>query len=207
MIPAAGIKDQELPIAAKWSGVNHPTVAWRGYLRALMGRDRQPLLGSTGAVRCTEAANRHAVDGQTQLAARRRERHGWRQPAGIAQRGKLRLGRILLDRALRGACRTRCRIEGLLELGDQVLEIVDAARQLVGAPLLCRTRTRSARAPATASASARISGTTAPSVIAVRNACRASSGRTKSAGGGRRPTRCSAARISMMTARRSSSDF
>src|ERR1051326_7147951 len=69
MIPAAGIKDQELPIAAKWSGVTHPTVAWRGYLRALMGRDRQPLLGSTGAVRCTEAANRHAVDGQTQLAA------------------------------------------------------------------------------------------------------------------------------------------
>src|ERR1051326_806198 len=140
MIPAAGIKDQELPIAAKWSGVNHPTVAWRGYLRALMGRDRQPLLGSTGAVRCTEAANRHAVDGQTQLAARRRERHGWRQPAGIAQRGKLRLGRILLDRALRGACRTRCRIEVLLELGDQVLEIVDAARQLDGALLLSGQR-------------------------------------------------------------------
>ena len=43
--------------------------------------------------------------------------------------------------------------------------------------------------------------------MAVRTACSASSGRTKSAGGGWWPTRCSAARISTITARRSSSDL
>ena len=48
---------------------------------------------------------------------------------------------------------------------------------------------RSARSPANASACARMSGTTAPSMIAVRTACKASSGRTRSAGGGCRPTR------------------
>ena len=52
----------------------------------------------------------------------------------------------------------------------------------------------------------RISGSTAPSAIAVRTACSASSGRTSSAGGGCRPMRCRAARISTIAARRSSSD-
>ena len=71
----------------------------------------------------------------------------------------------------------------------------------------CARPSRSARSPAKASACARISGTTAPSVIAVRTACSASSGRTISAGGGCRPMRCSAARISTIVPRRSSSDF
>src|SRR5579859_5892769 len=140
MIAAAGIKDQELPIAAKWAGVNYPAVAWRGDLCALMGGNRKPLLGSTGAVDRAKAANRHAVDRQMQLAARRRKGNRRRQTAGIAQGGKLRLRCVLLDRALQRARRTRCRIEVLLELGDQVLEIVDATRQIDRALLLAGQR-------------------------------------------------------------------
>src|ERR1700761_2933931 len=116
MIAAAGIKDQELPIAAKRAGVNYPTVARGGDLRALVGRDRKTLLGSTGAVRRAETANRHPVDRKMQLAAGCSERHGGRHPPRIAERGKLRLCRVLLDRPRRSPCRARCRIETLLQL-------------------------------------------------------------------------------------------
>ena len=52
-----------------------------------------------------------------------------------------------------------------------------------------------------------MSGSTAPSMMAVRTDCSASSGRTISAGGGCRPIRCRAASTSAITARRSSSDL
>ena len=51
-------------------------------------------------------------------------------------------------------------------------------------------------------ARARNSGTTDPSSIAVRSDCSASSGRTSSAGGVRRPARCSAASTSTISERR-----
>ena len=64
------------------------------------------------------------------------------------------------------------------------------------------SRPSSARSVARVSASARSSGTTAPSSMAVRKAASMSSGWTRIAGGGRRPIRCSAARTSPMTPRR-----
>ena len=51
-----------------------------------------------------------------------------------------------------------------------------------------------------------MSGSTAPSIMAVRTDSSASSGRTIMAGGGRRPMRCSAASTSVITRRRPSSD-
>ena len=66
---------------------------------------------------------------------------------------------------------------------------------------------RSLNSPASDSASLRISGTTAPSSMAARSDSSASSGRTSMAGGGRRPMRWSAARISPITSRRLSSDL
>ena len=60
---------------------------------------------------------------------------------------------------------------------------------------------------ASASTSCRISGSTAPSSMAVRTDCSASSGLAISAGGGRWPMRCSAASTSPITARRPSSDL
>ena len=75
------------------------------------------------------------------------------------------------------------------------------------AAISLRTRSSSARSLASASASCRISGSTAPSSMAVRTDCSASSGLTISAGGGRWPMRCSAASTSPITARRPSSDL
>ena len=43
MIPVAGIKDQELPVGAERTGVNHPAVGRRGYLGAGAGRDGNTL--------------------------------------------------------------------------------------------------------------------------------------------------------------------
>ena len=53
----------------------------------------------------------------------------------------------------------------------------------------------------------RNSGTTDPSSMAVRSDCSASSGRTSSAGGVRRPARCSAASTSTISVRRESSEL
>src|SRR5262249_17710245 len=71
---------------------------------------------------------------------------------------------------------------------------------------LLRTLTRAAMSVARVSACTRISGTTAPRVIAARTARKASSGLTSKAGGWR-PTRWRAAMISTMTAWRRSSDL
>ncbi len=70
--------------------------------------------------------------------------------------------------------------------------------------MVLRSATSSPRSPASFSARPRNSGTTDPSSIAVRSDCSASSGRTSSAGGVRRPARCSAASTSTISARRES---
>ena len=62
------------------------------------------------------------------------------------------------------------------------------------------------RSTASWSAASRRSGTTAPSRIALRTEDRASSGRTRMAGGGRWPIRWRAASTSIKTSRRSSSE-
>ena len=87
------------------------------------------------------------------------------------------------------ATRRRDRAPAVLLVGDLLAE-----------------RIRSARSAASVAASRRMSGRTAPSIMAVRTDCSASSGRTMIAGGGWWPIRCSAARTSAMTARRPSSD-
>ena len=69
-----------------------------------------------------------------------------------------------------------------------------------------RRFTSSPRSVASFSARPRNSGTTEPSSIAVRSDCSASSGRTSSAGGVRRPARCRAASTSTISARRESSE-
>ena len=69
-----------------------------------------------------------------------------------------------------------------------------------------RTLTSSPRSAASFSARPRSSGTTDPSSMAVRSDCSASSGRTSSAGGVRRPARCSAASTSTISERRESSE-
>src|SRR5579863_717102 len=98
MITAAGIEDQELAIAAKRTGVNDPTVAGRGNLRARKGGDRLSSLGSLGPIGGAEVADFCTVDRQVQVAAHGGKRHRGREPTGVLERGKIRPGGILLDR-------------------------------------------------------------------------------------------------------------
>src|SRR5208282_2167520 len=130
MIPAAGIEDQELPIAAKWAGVNNPTVARGGNLGAGVGCDGESLLGSADAIGGTELADSHPVDRQTQVPASRRERHRRRKAARIPECGEVGARRIFLDRAGLDASLAGGAIESLFELGDEILQIVDLMRQL-----------------------------------------------------------------------------
>ena len=100
----------------------------------------------------------------------------------------------------------------LVDQQGDALALLGERRHVALQPLLllgdlARMRTRSARSAASASACTRMSGSTAPSMMAVRTECSASSGRTIIAGGGLRPMRCSAASTSAMAARRPSSDW
>src|ERR1700731_2504458 len=99
MIPAAGIEDQELPIAAKWAGVNHPAVAWGGNLSTGPGGDGEPFLGSTDAVGGAELADSRAIDRQTQMPAGRREGYGRGKTPRILQGSEIGTRRILADGA------------------------------------------------------------------------------------------------------------
>src|SRR5690242_20486866 len=95
MIAAAGIEDQELPIAAKSSGVNHPTVAGRGDFAACASGNGDAFLGSTGTVGAAELANPTAIDRQMQTSSHVAKGNRGRQPAGIAQGGEFWMRRIL----------------------------------------------------------------------------------------------------------------
>src|SRR5579863_1264794 len=136
MITAAGIEDQELPIAAKWTGVNNPTIAWRRDLCARMRGDGETLLGSTDPIGSAECANRYAVDRKLEMAASVRKGDRRSETPWIAKRRKLGPGRIGFDAARRIAGRAGRRIEAGLELGDEILEVADLLRQVHGTLLL-----------------------------------------------------------------------
>src|SRR6478736_5516447 len=76
------------------------------------------------------------------------------------------------------------------------------ARRLRSSAIWVRRCTSSARSVASTSAWWRISGNTAPSIMAERTDCSASSARIMSAGGVCRPIRCSAASTSAISPRR-----
>ena len=111
MIAATGIQDQELAIAAKRSGVNNPTVAWRGNLRVGMSRDRLAPLGSTHAIGRAEVADFRAVNRQPQPSAQSREGYRRRKPARILERRERRAGCIFFDRTRLRVGVARRRIE------------------------------------------------------------------------------------------------
>ena len=129
MIPAAGIQDQELPIAAKRSGVNHPSVAWGGNLGSGPGGDRDALLGPADAIGPAERADWHAIDRQMHVSAHVGEGDRGGQAAGVAESRELRLCRVV-GNSVGGIVRRAGRgIEAGFELGDQILDRIDLARQ------------------------------------------------------------------------------
>src|SRR5579872_1477813 len=133
MIAAAGIEDQELPIAAKSSGVNNPTVAGRGDFTAGASGNGNAFLGSTGTVGAAELANPHAIDRQMQASTHVAKGHRGRQTARIAQGGEFWMCRIFGDAAIGVTRRALGTVEAVFQLGDQVLDAVDLARQIGGA--------------------------------------------------------------------------
>ena len=86
MIPAAGIQDQELPIAAKRAGVNYPAIARRCDLRAGVSANRQALLRSTNAVGAAKIADFRTINGQAQMSAHRRKGDRRREAPWILER-------------------------------------------------------------------------------------------------------------------------
>ena len=114
MIPAAGIKDQELAVIAEGSGINHPAVTRRRDLGGGPGGDGNALFGAAQAVGSPEFPDPGAVDRQRQAATGRGEGDRRRKPAGIVEGGQidsvvLGLGRrVPADRAARLALSRPC---------------------------------------------------------------------------------------------------
>ena len=69
MIPAAGIKDQELAIGPERSGVNHPSICGRGDLRAGAGGDGNAFFLAADAVRRPEIPQFDAINRNRNLPA------------------------------------------------------------------------------------------------------------------------------------------
>src|SRR5580692_7095788 len=130
MIPAAGVQDQELPIAPKRAGVNHPTVAWSGNLRAGPGGDRKPFLSSTGPIGIAELADSSAVDWYSQVSMHVGKGHRRGKATRVAQGCEIGTCRVFLDRAAGIVCRAGGWIEVCFELLDQVLDAVDLMREV-----------------------------------------------------------------------------
>ena len=61
MIPAAGIKDQELAIIAEGSGIHHPAITRSRDLAARPGGDREALFGASDAVRGAKFLDSHPI--------------------------------------------------------------------------------------------------------------------------------------------------
>src|SRR3954469_17532400 len=135
MIPAPGIQDQELSVAAERSGVNNPTVTRGCDLRARSGCQRNAFFDATRLVGTAKIANLGAIDRKCQQSLgrgkgdRRAQSRRVLQPTdiGLAVRGRWRPlhagGRGRLGGAL----------EVLLHLGDQSLQTVDLLGQRDGA--------------------------------------------------------------------------
>src|SRR5690348_7930281 len=134
MIAAAGVEDQELPIAAKSSGVNNPTVAGRGNLAARPGGDRKTFLSSARAVGTAELPQANAIDWQMQMPAHIGESDRRRKSPRVAQGGKFRMRGIGGNAAVGLPAGALGAVEPGFELGDQVLDVIDLPRQ-VGRPL------------------------------------------------------------------------
>src|SRR5580704_16142357 len=97
-----------------------------------MGCARKSLLRSTGAVRGAELADPGAVDRQTQMPAIRRECNCGREPAGVLQSGKVGARGVFLDGTGVETGLPGGSVEPLLQLGNEVLEVVDLMREVGG---------------------------------------------------------------------------
>src|ERR1700722_11350682 len=85
MIPAPGVQDQELSIAAKGPGVNDPAITRGCDLCARPRCPRNAFFAAAGTVGTAKFAYFDAVDRQREQSPGRRKGHGWAQPGGVLQ--------------------------------------------------------------------------------------------------------------------------
>src|SRR3974390_1015109 len=90
MIPAADIQDQELSVGSERSGIDHPTVGWRGHLSTGAGGDGNALFRPAMGVGRAELLQFHAVNRNWNLSAQRGEGARWGQPSDVAERRQRR---------------------------------------------------------------------------------------------------------------------
>src|SRR3954454_8054020 len=131
MIPASGIEDQELTVAAEGSGVNNPAVTRGCDLSAGTGCQRNAFFRPTDPVGTAKVANPGSVNRQRQQSLGGGERNRRAQPAGIFQRGKIGLAVERCGRALQvgRSGRSGGAFQLLLHPTDQALQAVGLTRQ------------------------------------------------------------------------------
>src|SRR5258707_6558206 len=135
MIPAPGIQDQELSVAAEGSSVNNPTVTRGCDLCAGPGCQRNAFFDATCTVGTAKIANLGPIHRKCEQSLgrgkgdRRTESRGVLQPAqiGLAVRGRRRPLHAGRCGGLGGA------LEVLLHLGNQSLQTVNLFGQRDGA--------------------------------------------------------------------------
>src|SRR5882762_507961 len=101
MIPATGIEDQELSVAAKGAGVNNPAVTRCCDLGAGPGCQRNAFIGAAGTVRTAEIANLVAIDRKCQQTLGRRKGDRRAAAVGVLQRRQVGLAVSCRGNALR----------------------------------------------------------------------------------------------------------
>ena len=127
---ATGIKDQELSVAPKRSGVNNPAVTRGCDLRAGPGCQGNAFFRATDAVGTAKFAYLDAIHRHREQALGGRKGDGRAEPAGVFQR--LQIGFAV--KRYRGAFQAGNfggfggALQILLDLGDQALQTVGLAR-------------------------------------------------------------------------------
>src|SRR5215472_3759081 len=120
MIPAPGIEDQELSIAAEWASVNNPTVTRRCNLCAGPRRQRNAFFYAAGTIGTAKIADFGAIDRQFEQALGRGKSDRRTGAIGISEQS--RIGPAVLacgGRRFGGA------FDVLLHPDDQALQAVD----------------------------------------------------------------------------------
>ena len=132
MIPAPGIEDQELSIAAEGSGVNNPAVTRRCDLSTGPACQRNAFFDATGTVGTAKITDFAAVDRQFEQPFGRGKGDCRAGAIRVLQRGQIGLAaggrRISLQGGTDGGLGRAFHVQ--LHLGDQALQVVDLAGKL-----------------------------------------------------------------------------
>src|SRR6476659_9718547 len=135
MIPAPGIEDQELSVAAEGSGVNYPAVTRCCDLSAGLGCQGNAFFHATGTVGTAKLANLAAINRKGKQAPGGGEGDGRGQSGRVLQRPQVGLAPRRSRRTLQagGGGRLGRALQVLLHFRNQALQALDLPGQVDGA--------------------------------------------------------------------------